>query len=193
MSRPYRMTARATASEATTRRILEAAQHLFGASPYDQVSLQAVAARAGVGVQTVLRRFPSKEQLFTAVAAWTSRQIRGALDGVPSGDVAGAIRSLIDTYERWGDEVLNRLAQEQRIPVMRGVTDAGRQHHYAWTERCLGPLLAGSAPAERAQRLAQLIAVTDLYVWKVLRRDLGLSRDEVEAAMRDLVLRLGPA
>ena len=42
------------------------------------------------------------------------------------------------------------------------------------------PLLADGSMSERTQRLAQLVAVTDLYMWKVLRRDLGLSRDETE-------------
>jgi hypothetical protein len=48
-------------------------------------------------------------------------------------------------------------------------------------------VLGDLTPAERAQRIAQLIAVIDLYSWKVLRRDLGMSRDETEAAVRDLV------
>ncbi len=184
------MTARAAASDATARRILEAAAQLFGASLYDQVSLQAVAERAGVTVQTVLRRFASKEGLFTAVADWTGRQIRGERDAAPIGDVAGAIRVLIETYEQWGDQVLNRLAQEQRTPIIRAVTNVGRHNHHAWVERCFGPLLAESAPAECAQQIAQLIAVTDLYVWKLLRRDLELSRDEVEGALADLVMRI---
>ena len=52
------------------------------------------------------------------------------------------------------------------------------------------PLLADGPTSERKQRLAQIIALTDLYVWKVLRRDLGLSRDETEIAVRDLVNRI---
>jgi len=181
------MKVRAEASEETGQRILEAAQQLFGELLYDQVSLQAVADRAGVGVQTVIRHFTSKEQLFAAVVQWTSRQIRAERDQAPIGDVSGAVRNLIDCYERWGDHVLNRLAQEQRTPAIREVTDVGRRYHYAWVERSFGPLVASGPTSERTQRLAQLVAVTDLYVWKVLRRDLGLSRDETEMAVRDLV------
>ena len=189
-SRPYRMRARAQASAATGQRILEAAQRLFGKLPYDQVSLQAVAERADVTVQTVLRRFASKEQLFAAVAEQTSRQIRSERDAAPVGDVAGVVRNVVDNYERWGDHFLNLLAQEQRTPAIRTVTDTGRRYHRAWVERSFTPLLAELPPGDREQRLAQLIAVTDLYVWKVLRRDLGLSRDETEAAVRDLIRRL---
>jgi AcrR family transcriptional regulator len=78
------------------------AQQLFGELLYDQVSLQAVAESAGVTVQTVLRRFTSKEQLFAEVTQWTSQQIRLTRDQAPVGEVTGAVRNLIDTYERWG-------------------------------------------------------------------------------------------
>jgi AcrR family transcriptional regulator len=190
VSRPYRMKVRAAANEEMGQRILEAAQQIFGELLYDQVSLQAVADRAGVGVQTVIRHFTSKEQLLAAVVQWTSRQIRAERDQAPIGDVSGAVRNLIDSYERWGDHVLNRLAQEQRTPALREATDAGHRYHHAWVERSFGPLVASGPTSEHKQRLAQLVAVTDLYVWKVLRHDLGLSRDETEMAVRDLITRI---
>jgi AcrR family transcriptional regulator len=184
------MKVRADAREETGQRILEAAQQLFGELLYAQVSLQAVAERAGVGIQTVIRHFTSKEQLFAAVVQWTSGQIRAERDQAPIGNVSGAVKYLIDTYERWGDHVLNYLAQEQRTPAIREVTDAGRHYHQAWVEQSFGSLLADGPTSERKQRLAQIIALTDLYMWKVLRRDLGLSRDETESAVRDLVNRV---
>jgi hypothetical protein len=51
----------------------------------------------------------------------------------------------------------------------------------------LSPLLFQLPPAQQKRKLAQLTAVTDIYMWKVLRRDLGLSRREVEASLRDLI------
>jgi AcrR family transcriptional regulator len=188
--RSYRMQERARASEATGHRILAAARQLFGKLIYDQVSLQAVAEHAGVTVQTVLRRFTSKEALFTAVTQDMAHQIRHVLEQAPVGDVTGAVRTKIEIYERWGDEVVHRLTQEQRTPAIRAVTEGGRRTHYAWVERVFGPLLADRPTDARRQQLAQLIAVTDLYVWKVLRRDLRLSREETERAMRDLVQRI---
>jgi len=184
------MTARAAASEATEQKIRDAAVSLFGELLYDQVSLQAVADRAGVTVQTVLRRFNSKEELFAAAAERMTRQIEDERDVVSAGDITGAVANTIDTYERWGDQILNLLAQEQRMRAIQELTDFGRRHHYGWVEHVFGPLLATASAGVRSQRVAQLIAVTDLYVWKVLRRDLGLSRDDTEVAVRDLVDRL---
>ena len=187
------MVARAEAAEATRARILEAARRLFGELPYDQVALGGVAQRAGVTVQTVIRRFGSKERLFAAVAAWRATRIRGERDAAQAGDVVGAIRTLVDSYEHWGDEVLHLLAQEQRSSAIREVIGSGRRYHHAWVRRVFEPMLRGLAPDQRERRLAQLIAVTDVYAWKVLRRDLGLSRDEAEAALGDLAGRIPEA
>jgi hypothetical protein len=38
-------------------------------------------------------------------------------------------------------------------------------------------------------RLAEITAVTDLYTWKVLRRDLRLSRRDTERAILELATR----
>ena len=184
--RPYRMVARAAAAEASRLRILEAARRLFAELLYDQVSLDAVAARAGVTVQTVIRRFTSKEHLFVGVAEWKSDQIRAARDQAPEGDLAGVIGNLFETYEQWGDDVLNLLAQEQRTELIRQVTDRGRRHHHAWVEQVFLPLLEDVPSRQRGRRVAQLIAITDVYAWKILRRDLGLHRQEAEATVREL-------
>jgi hypothetical protein len=63
----------------------------------------------------------------------------------------------------------------------------GRLLHRAWCERILAPALAGLDGEARARRLAQLVAVTDVYTWKLLRRDAGLSREDVELALRELL------
>ena len=52
------------------------------------------------------------------------------------------------------------------------------------------PSLRDLPVQQRKRRTAELVAVTDLYMWRILRRDLGLSRDETEAAVRDIVERL---
>jgi len=184
------MIARAAAAEETEQNILDAARRLFGELAYDQVSLQAVAARAGISVQTVIRRFRSKEQLFAAVSAQISAMHKPVRDEVRAGDIAGAIRVLVDTYEIIGDERLHFMTQEARAEPIRVVVDAGRQFHHSWVERVFGDSLSGLPPDGRKQRLAQLTAVLDLYAWKVLRRDLGLTREEVQRAVEDLVTRL---
>jgi AcrR family transcriptional regulator len=167
--------------------ILKSARRLFGETRYDQVSLEEVAARAGVTERTVVRRFGSKEKLFGAVSAERAASIRRARDEVPAGDISEAVRLLVGTYEEWGDEVLHLLAQERGLAGVTNTVDAGRRYHAAWVERAFSPLLGEVSRAVRRRRLGQLVAVTDIYSWKVLRRDVGLSRAEVEASFRELI------
>lgn len=186
-TRPYRMLARAQAAEATAERIREAAHQLFAEQPYDQVSLNQVARRAGVATQTVLRRFESKENLFAAVARWRSAQLRADREQAPEDDADGAVANLIGNYEQWGREILHLLAQEGRSPLIADVVESGRRFHHSWVERVFATRLTEFEHKERRRQLDKLIAVTDIYVWKVLRHDLRLPRRQVEQAMLDLV------
>lgn len=69
----------------------------------------------------------------------------------------------------------------------------GRAFHRSWVERVFGPFLAELSGAAREQRVDQLVAVTDVYVWKILARDLGRSRRRVKATLVDMVKRtVGP-
>jgi AcrR family transcriptional regulator len=177
------MRARAQAAEATARAITAAARVLFTERAYDQVSLPAIADRAAVTVQTVLRRFGSKEELFAAAARERSDQIRADREAAPPGD----IRHLVAHYERWGDEQAHLLAQEARVPAIRAITDDGRRYHRDWITRAYGPALTTLPPATRRRKLAQLTAVTDLATWRLLRHELGLGQDQTAAAIGELV------
>jgi AcrR family transcriptional regulator len=188
--RPYRMRNRAEAAAETGRRILEATIELHRERFFDQVSLDDVAERAGVTVQTVIRRFGSKERLIEAAAEAGKRQITHQRYQAPIGDIAGAVNNLVEHYEEWGESALRLLAQEERVPALRAVTDAGRALHYEWVELTFAPLLAKRAGEERRRILAELIAVCDVYFWKLLRRDMGLSREQTELAIRETILAL---
>jgi AcrR family transcriptional regulator len=188
--RPYRMRARAEAAAETGRRILEATIELHTERFFDQVSLEDIAQRSGVTVQTVIRRFGSKERLIEAAAEEGNRQVIPQRDQAPAGDIEGAVKNLIDHYEVWGDTALRLLAQEERVPAFRSVTDAGRAFHYQWVERVFAPFLAKRTGEARRRLFAELIAICDVYFWKLLRRDLGLSREQTELAIRETILAL---
>lgn len=188
--RPYRMGARAEAVEETRRRILEAAIELYTERHYDQVSLEDVAGRAAVTVQTVLRRFGSKESLIDTAGEVVREQVESQRGEAPVGDIAGAVENLVDHYEEWGDNVLRLLAQEDRVPAFRKATDAGRALHYEWVERTFAPLLAERTGEARERLRAELVAVCDVYFWKILSRDLGLSREQTALALREMIAAL---
>ena len=188
--RPYRMRARAEAATETGRRILEAVIELHRERFWDQVSLEDIAERAGVTVQTVIRRFGSKERLIETAAEEGTRQVMRQRERAPVGDIEGAVENLVDHYEEWADSALRLLAQEERVPAFRSVTDAARAFHYEWVERTFAPLLAKREGAARQRLLAELVAICDVYFWKLLRRDMGLSREQTELAIRETILAL---
>ncbi len=188
--RPYRMRARAEAAAETGQRILEATIGLHRERFFDQVSLEDIAERAGVTVQTVIRRFGSKERLVEAAAEVGKRQVMRQRDQAPVGDIEGAVKNLMEHYEEWGNSALRLLAQEERVAAFRSVTDAGRALHYEWVERTFAPLLAERSGTARRRLFAELIAVCDVYFWKLLRRDLSLSREQTELAIRETILAL---
>lgn len=185
--RPYRMKARAEAAAETGERILDAAEEVFYERPVEEVTLAAIAAAAGVTVQTILRRFGRKESLFAAVIARTAVRVSEQREAAPVGDGEAAVRVLIDHYEELGDRVLRLLAEEERNPTLHTLADMGRGYHREWCERVFAPAIRELRGVERERRVAQLVAVTDVYLWKLLRRDRGLSRRQTELAMRELL------
>lgn len=181
------MQARAKAVEQTRRRIIAAATRLFAEQPFDLVSFAQVARASGIGIATVVRQFETKEQLFAAAAASASQSLDAEAASTPPNDPPAAVRSTIRNYERYGDAIVGLLAQEQRVPMIRQQLAHGRSVHRAWVEGAFAGVLGRRRGRARQVRLAQLMAVTDVSHWKVLRRDLGLSRRETERALLEIV------
>jgi hypothetical protein len=59
--------------------------------------------------------------------------------------------------------------------------------HRDWTGRVFAPQLEGLSRPDRELRLAQLVAICDVYTWKLLRRDQGLSRAKTERALIEMI------
>lgn len=181
------MSVRAAATQATRERIVEAAAEAFNATWYEDVTMRDVASAAGVALQTVVNHFATKEALFAAACERTAATIDQARWGVQP---EGAIATLVDDYERTGDMTMRMLAVEGRVAVVEPVLALGRRRHQEWVEHMFGTALEGLEGRERKRRLAQLVVVTDVYTWKLLRRDQGLSRAQTITAMRELIAAL---
>ena len=184
-SRPYRMTARAKATERTRERILEATYQLWLEHPYDEVSMDAVADRAAVSRQTVHRHFGTKDDLVTAVTAWRAPR-EDAERSVPVGDVAAAVRRIVERNEEMGDANIRALEVEDRIAVVQHMLGQGRRAHRTWVETVFAPHLPDQADA-RERIVDALYVALDVTVWKLLRRDFAYSVERTEQVMRTMV------
>jgi hypothetical protein len=101
--------------------------------------------------------------------------------------VATALNILLAHYERDGDAVLRNLAVEEKIPIAKVVADEGRRVHRQACERVFAPYLPDADHPTYGTRLDAFVAATDLYVWKLLRRDLRRSADETRQVFLSLI------
>ena len=175
-SRKYDMGARQQAKTATRDVILRAAIDTFMAERSFAITLPAVAERAQVTVKTVLRHFGSRDGLVDA--AWSQAYDEVMTERVPpQGDPEAALKVLIAHYERRGGVVLAMLGDETDPRAAR-MNNAGRLAHREWVEDVFADRLPEQT-AQRSRLIDVLVVATDVYAWKLLRLDRGLSVDDV--------------
>jgi AcrR family transcriptional regulator len=181
-TRQYEMRARKDTTQATRDAIVAAAMSTVVAERSLAITLGSVADRAGVTVKTVLRHFGSREALIDATWAQVRQNTLAERTAAP-GEPAQALTVLIEHYENRGDMVLGLLAEEDNDPRARLMCNDGRALHRRWVEE----VYATGLPAESGARerlVDALVVATDVYCWKLLRRDRGLAADEVRDRMQ---------
>jgi AcrR family transcriptional regulator len=186
------MQVRADAAQATRERIVGAMVELLLERWYDEVSLRDLAKAAGVALQTIVNHFSTKEGVLAATLE--DPRLAAAFGGeryeVPPGDIRLAVEMLVDSYERAGDATIRLLALETRLPSLASLLAFGRDSHREWVQNTFPTALRGLTGGERERRVVLLICATDVYTWKLLRRDQGLTRKQTTAAIVELVAAL---
>jgi AcrR family transcriptional regulator len=180
--RAYKQGARAEAAEATGRRITDAFVARAQTEWFDEIKLESLAQDAGVTVQTLIRRFGGKDGVVDAASEGFGIDVM-AQRKCERGDVRKAVEVLIADYERAGAFVMRVLMQEDRYASLKRVADMGRAGHRQWLSQVFAPWLEALTPKARETRLDAIVAATDIYLWRLVRVDMG--RDV--AAYRRLV------
>lgn len=192
--RNYDMSRRAAAAAETRRRIVDATRALHTEQGIAATSWDDIAARAGVGVGTVYRHFPSLDELVPACGELTMQVLalpdpESVFDGldVPAERIERLVGAAFAVYER-GAPQLRAIRDESGVHP--GVAEAGEEVEASLTalvDGALEPL--GATPADRAVARAMV----DLGTWQALR-DQGLERaDAVGAVSAMLAARLAGA
>jgi AcrR family transcriptional regulator len=178
------MRSRASAAAATAERIREAATTLFLEHSYDDVSLAAVARRARVSLPTIIRKYGSKDALFTECARTVSTR-EEAVRATEPGDVRGAARMLAQRYEQFLPFWKRYLDLEERFPAVARAINEARKGHLAWLAVVFDPFLAPHPEPVRARQLAALFGATEWYVWWSWRTHLGLDAQQAEQTLAE--------
>jgi AcrR family transcriptional regulator len=188
--RKYDMTRRASATAQTRRRIVEATLELHGEQGIAATSWDDIAARAGVGVGTVYRHFPSLDALIPAcgeitrevVALPDPQRVASLFDGVaPAQRFELLVREAFAIYERAAPQLR---AIRNEPGVHPNVAEAGEE-----VEAALAALIDaavepfGNTPTDRAV----VRAMIDLNTWDAVRGQ-GLGQDEAVSAIAEMLI-----
>jgi AcrR family transcriptional regulator len=173
-------------------RILQAASRLFARDGVQHVSMEAVAAEAGVGKGTLFRRFGDRASLARAVVSEAERGLQDAMirgpaplgPGAPPQERLCAFGSAyLEFLESHGDILL---AAEYGAPGFRFLGPP-----YAMYRAHVAILLRQAACEQRAEFLADvLLAPLAASAFRYHRTVRGFSLRELDDAYRDLVGRI---
>jgi AcrR family transcriptional regulator len=159
------------------RKVLEAARSLFDARGVDQVTMDEVAGRAGVGKGTLYRRFGDRSGLAAAVLDEVEAALQQAmLSGPPPlGPGAAPLRRLVAFVRAY----LRLLDDNRQLVLVSQTASPGARFrtgsHQLWHLHCRTLLdEAGAADPElRADALMSLLTAEQLRHWQ---DDRGLTR-----------------
>jgi AcrR family transcriptional regulator len=192
--RKYDMTRRATAAAQTRRRIVDATLDLHGEQGIAATSWDDIAMRAGVGVGTVYRHFPSLDELIPACGEIT-RQLVAAPDPESARELFDGVDDPKERIERLAREafaIYDRAAPQLRAirnepDVHANVAEADREIEAslaALVDVALEPFV--TTPADRAI----VRAMIDLNTWDALNAQAVGEAEAVTAIAEMLLARL---
>ena len=181
---------RADAAE-NRRRVLTAACRLFAAHGAMNVSMDAVAAEAGVGKGTLFRRFGDRAGLARAVVSEHEAKLQDALiRGAPPLGPGAAARERLLAFGRAYLDFLERHSDTLLAAEFGSAPHQGSPPYVLYRTH-LTLLLREAGCGERAEYLADvLLAPLSSATFKYQRELRGLSVDELAEAYADLVGRL---
>jgi len=173
-------------SAACDQAIVDAALEVFAAEGYDGFTIEAVAARAGVGKATVYRRYPGKAELIVrAVSCLTSAEVPEPDTGTLRGDLAFVAHHLVHLLTR---TIAGRCVPQLAVALRRSRALA-REHRRFLAER----RAVTRSVVERAMARGEVApetdpdVVTDLLVGPLFYRHL-VSRAPLTDAYADEVV-----
>jgi AcrR family transcriptional regulator len=172
-------------ADATSDRILDAALELSAASGVRNLTMDDVAARAGVGRMTVYRRFGDRATLVEALGVRECRRCLAALDAAldtsadPAEQVAdGFVASMRVAREH---PLLNRLARIEPEAIVAALSADGGALFTLMREFAATRLMEGSA-LEREAAVEAAETLVRLCVSFVLVQDSAIALDDEDAA-----------
>jgi AcrR family transcriptional regulator len=168
------MEMRAAAAQAARHHILEAALDELVASGGEDVTMKAVAKRAGVALRTLYNHFSGRDELLTAAYLRHADETRAAAEAVtlPEATPQEQLRHVVAAYYSRYAEEGERLTA---LLALRGISELDHQIREirAWRRRLLGQIVerarrAGTLAMPTRTAVALAFTMTSHAVWRTL-------------------------
>jgi AcrR family transcriptional regulator len=176
--RTYTMTARADQMARNDRNIAAAMVALWLELPIHEITLEQVAERSGVTVRTILRKYGSKEGMIEASLESDEIDFERSRKGAEPGNISEILQVLLAEYEATGHAVVRTIAAEEQYPAAHKILAKGRAYHRKWCARVFAPYLPEPGSDIYEAKLTAFITATEIYLWKLLRKDMGKSYEQ---------------
>jgi AcrR family transcriptional regulator len=178
-------------AEDRTPAILEAAKELLGELGYDRLRIQDVADRAGAGLATLYRRWPTKQALVADAIRYHADALLPPEQEDPKADLLALFRAMTDKMCGEGGEVLPGLVTAFRTEpalaevVRHEVLAPMRARARADLSRILG--------ADNASIELLIDVVPALVMFRTVILGDDVITDEVLGSMLDLITAMAPS
>jgi AcrR family transcriptional regulator len=175
--RPYHSPIRQERAAQTRERIVAAGAelaHSFQSWDWRELTVRAVAERAGVNERTVYRHFATERELRDAILASLEAEAGVSVDGLELDDFA-EVTARVVTY-------LSTFAVEPRVATDPSFVEVDQRRRAALVH-ALEPRTAGWSDTERQLAAAMLDVFWSVPTYERLRAAWDLSEDEVTRAI----------
>lgn len=154
----------------TEQRIIQALAALIDEEHPLEISMAAVAKRAGVSEPTLYRHFPTKRDLFAALAGHQFRTVAAGLGPASADDLAQAVRTV---FQR-SAEIENTVRWTLAAPDPERVPRPSAQARLAMLRTALGGVLDGLDDDTAQLLLRTVLLLTSPMAWLYWKDYLGL-------------------
>ena len=174
-------------AEETKLFIIKALGRLWTRYAIDDITLDMIAEEANVTKRTILRKFSSKEGLMTESLLYDPAEISAKRDNAKPGEINDILKTLLSNYENIGDAAIRTINLESKLEVARQIGDRGRVIHRNWCKKVFAPYLPDPKSPDFEIQLISFISVTEIYLWKLMRKDLKLSKKKTFYVFKNML------
>jgi AcrR family transcriptional regulator len=166
-------------AEMTRKRIVAAFVETLEDETADEISMAAIAKRAGVAERTIYRHFKTRAELFAAAGEWIEDNVFGYVPFSSPDELPGIFRKLCKSFDHH-PHLARAIAMTR---VGRRVRADFRRHLVDQHRKAMAPLVTHLSPKEVRQAEALAAYLNNVLAWSALREDFDMSSTEIADAI----------